>query len=91
MLDSESNPGGGVRREGALANKIASVMGTDNTDSWITLGILTTVADASAVTQRGLAKELGIARGLANACVKRCVRKGLVKMRGGLATASPIT
>ena len=57
--------------------------GTDDTDSRITLGILTTVVDASAVTQRRLATELGIALGLANAYVKRCVRKGLVKMRGG--------
>ncbi len=56
--------------------------GTDDTDSRITLGILTTVADTTTVSQRGLAKELGIALGLANAYVKRCVRKGLVKMRG---------
>lgn len=71
-----------MRREGVLANEIVSASGADESDYRITLGILTTVADASAVSQRALAKELGIALGLANAYVKRCVRTGLVKMRG---------
>ena len=34
----------------------------------------------NAITQRALAGELGIALGLANAYLRRCVRKGLVKM-----------
>ncbi len=63
-----------------MTNKIASATGADESQDRITLGILTTVADASEDSQRGLATELGIALGLANAYVKRCVRKGLVKM-----------
>lgn len=46
----------------------------------ITLGLLTAVEDNSAVTQRSLARDLGIALGLANAYLKRCVKKGLIKI-----------
>lgn len=34
------------------------------------------------ITQRQLASELGVALGVANACVRTLVRKGLVKVRG---------
>src|SRR5213592_4540261 len=47
----------------------------------IVLSVLTSVEHDSAITQRKLAHELGIALGLANAYLRRCVRKGLVKMR----------
>jgi DNA-binding MarR family transcriptional regulator len=47
----------------------------------IVLSVLTTVERDSAITQRQLARELGIALGLANAYLRRCVRKGLVKIR----------
>jgi DNA-binding MarR family transcriptional regulator len=47
----------------------------------IVLSVLTSVERDSAITQRQLARELGIALGLANAYLRRCVRKGLVKMR----------
>lgn len=46
----------------------------------IVLGVLSAVDRDSGVTQRRLASELGIALGLANACLKRCVRKGLIKV-----------
>jgi DNA-binding MarR family transcriptional regulator len=46
----------------------------------ITLGMLNAVEENSVVTQRSLAKELGIALGLANAYLKRCVSKGLIKV-----------
>src|ERR1700730_12497627 len=46
----------------------------------ITLGMLNAVKENSVVTQRSLAKELGIALGLANAYLKRCVSKGLIKV-----------
>jgi DNA-binding MarR family transcriptional regulator len=45
------------------------------------LGLLSAVERDSAVTQRHLASELGIALGLANAYLKRCAKKGLIKMR----------
>jgi len=47
----------------------------------IVLSMLTSIERDSAITQRALARELGIALGLANAYLRRCVRKGLVKMR----------
>src|SRR5438445_8329748 len=46
----------------------------------ITLGMLNAVEENSVVTQRSLAKELGIALGLANAYLRRCVSKGLIKV-----------
>ena len=47
----------------------------------ITLGILNAVQDNSELTQRSVASDLGIALGLANSYLKRCVRKGLVKVK----------
>jgi DNA-binding MarR family transcriptional regulator len=46
----------------------------------ILLGVLDAVERNSAVTQRSVSRELGIALGLANAYLKRCVRKGLIKV-----------
>jgi DNA-binding MarR family transcriptional regulator len=50
------------------------------TDDEIVLGVLDVVERDPAVTQRSVARELGIALGLANAYLKRCVRKGLIKV-----------
>lgn len=50
-------------------------------DPGVVLSVLTSVERDSAITQRKLARDLGIALGLANAYLRRCVRKGLVKMR----------
>jgi DNA-binding MarR family transcriptional regulator len=47
----------------------------------VVLSVLTSIERDSAITQRKLAHDLGIALGLANAYLRRCVRKGLVKMR----------
>src|SRR5438445_12112637 len=47
----------------------------------VVLSVLTSIEGHGAITQRKLAGELGIALGLANAYLRRCVRKGLVKMR----------
>ena len=52
--------------------------GVDRDD--ITLGVLDAVSGNSELSQRSLAAELGIALGLTNAYLKRCVRKGLVKV-----------
>ena len=49
-------------------------------DTKITLGLLNAVEANSKLTQRSVAGDLGIALGLANAYLKRCVRKGLVKV-----------
>ena len=46
----------------------------------LTLEILQTIEAHSDVTQRRLADRLGIALGLANSYLKRCARKGLIKV-----------
>ena len=46
----------------------------------ITIGLLNAIEENSAVTQRSVASDLGIALGLANSYLKRCVRKGLIKV-----------
>ena len=46
-----------------------------------TLGLLRAVETNSGLSQRLLARELGIAVGLTNAYLKRCAKKGLIKMR----------
>lgn len=52
-------------------------IGTD--DERIVLGLLNSVGDG-ATSQRRIASDLGIALGLVNAYLKRCVKKGLVKV-----------
>lgn len=46
----------------------------------LTLELLNAIDARSDVTQRHLADRLGVALGLANSYLKRCVRKGLVKI-----------
>lgn len=52
----------------------------DREDS-LTLEILEAIEAQSDVTQRRLARRTGIALGLTNSYLKRCVRKGLVKIQ----------
>lgn len=47
----------------------------------LTLEILEAIEEREDVTQRGIAQRSGVALGLANSYLKRCVRKGLVKMQ----------
>jgi DNA-binding MarR family transcriptional regulator len=47
----------------------------------IMLGLLESVERGGEQSQRRLASELGIALGLVNAYLKRCIKKGLVKVR----------
>jgi DNA-binding MarR family transcriptional regulator len=54
--------------------------GHDGGDAKIVLGVLTSIEQNSAITQRKLASDLGIALGLANSYLRRCARKGLVKI-----------
>lgn len=61
----------GARRAGARPDTEAAVM----------LGLLTAIEKDARITQRHLSGELGIALGMANAYLKRCVRKGLIKVR----------
>jgi DNA-binding Lrp family transcriptional regulator len=47
----------------------------------ITLGLLNAVQENARLTQRSAAHQLGIALGLANAYLKRCIKKGLIKVQ----------
>lgn len=46
-----------------------------------TLEILNTISEQNDITQRHLADRLGVALGLANSYLKRCVKKGFVKIQ----------
>ena len=62
-----------------MAGSKQSSQSMDN-ESEITLGLLNAINENSSLTQRSLARDLGIALGLANAYLKRCAKKGLVKV-----------
>jgi DNA-binding MarR family transcriptional regulator len=65
-----------------VAEPTAVESGTQTRDASdeIVLGVLDVVERDPSVTQRSVARELGIALGLANAYLRRCVRKGLIKV-----------
>ncbi len=50
-------------------------------DAGIILGMLSAIERDPRVTQRGLARELRVALGLTNAYLKRCAKKGYIKIR----------
>lgn len=54
---------------------------SDSVSEELIRGLLDVVETDPSVTQRRVASELGIALGLVNASLKRCIRKGLVKVR----------
>jgi len=56
------------------------LLDTDQENERIVLGLLTSVEQDGDRSQRRLAADLGIALGLVNAYLKRCVKKGLVKV-----------
>ena len=53
---------------------------TPDKESQLTLGLLQAIDLQDDISQRGLAQEMGVALGLANSYLKRCVKKGWVKM-----------
>jgi len=55
-------------------------MNTGEKEQALTLELLETIDQQSDVTQRHLADRLGVALGLTNSYLKRCVRKGLIKI-----------
>jgi DNA-binding MarR family transcriptional regulator len=61
-------------------NEIRQQSADSDDEAVITLGLLSAIEENSSITQRSVAGDLGIALGLANAYLKRCVRKGLIKM-----------
>ena len=56
------------------------LMNDSKKDDAITLELLEAIEGKCDVSQRHLADRLGVALGLANSYLKRCVRKGLIKM-----------
>src|SRR5580765_7536328 len=57
------------------------LLDTEHENERIVLGLLNSVEHDGDRSQRHMAAELGIALGLVNAYLKRCVKKGLVKVR----------
>jgi DNA-binding MarR family transcriptional regulator len=53
----------------------------EDADQRIVAGLLATVESEGRVSQRQLSAQLGVALGLVNMYVKRCVKKGLIKVR----------
>ena len=53
---------------------------TPDREQALTLELLAAIESRSDVTQRHLAARLDVALGLANSYLRRCVRKGLVKI-----------
>ena len=53
---------------------------TEHENERIVLGLLSSVESGGERSQRRMASELGIALGLVNAYLKRCIKKGLVKV-----------
>jgi len=56
------------------------IMNNNQKEDATTLEILQSIENKKDFTQRHLANRLGVALGLANSYLKRCVRKGLVKI-----------
>ena len=56
------------------------LLDTEHENERIVLGLLSSVETDGARSQRRIAAELGVALGLVNAYLKRCVKKGLVKV-----------
>jgi DNA-binding MarR family transcriptional regulator len=55
-------------------------LNTEHENERIVLGLLSSVESDGERSQRHIAAELGIALGLVNAYLKRCIKKGLVKV-----------
>src|ERR1700687_6063868 len=57
------------------------LLDTEHENERIVLGLLNSVEHDGDRSQRDIAAELGIALGLVNAYLRRCVKKGLVKVQ----------
>lgn len=54
---------------------------TTDKESQLTLELLQAIDNKDDISQRYLAQEMGVALGLANSYLKRCVKKGLIKIK----------
>lgn len=62
------------------AYSVQSVNTSHSREEQLTLELLEAINERNDLSQRNLAKHLGVALGLANSYLKRCVRKGYVKV-----------
>ena len=60
--------------------RVHPVNGVNEKEEKLTLELLNAIEGQSDLSQRNLAQHMGIALGLTNSYLKRCARKGLVKM-----------
>jgi DNA-binding MarR family transcriptional regulator len=60
---------------------VSHIQTSEDDDGRVVRDLLESIGRDGAQTQRHLAKELGVALGLVNAYLKRCVGKGLVKVQ----------
>jgi DNA-binding MarR family transcriptional regulator len=60
---------------------VSNLRTSDDGDDRVIHDLLESIGRDGAQTQRHLAQELGVALGLVNAYLKRCVKKGFVKVR----------
>lgn len=56
------------------------IMNASKKDQSVELAMLQSIEQDKALTQRRLATHLGVALGVANACLKSCIQKGLIKI-----------
>lgn len=75
MLDTQLNPDSGSQPSTAPSGRPSGLR-----EESYTRDILTRVHDNEAVSQRSLAKELGIALGLANLLLRRMVNRGFIRL-----------
>src|SRR5205085_5531661 len=66
--------------EEGVGARYKSYKATDANEAVMMLNVLSAVERDSHLTQRRLSRDLGIALGLANAYLRRCIGKGLVKV-----------
>ena len=65
---------------GVFRYGVQSMNTPDPKEDRLTLEVLSAVDSGSRLSQRRLANQMGVALGLANSYVKRCVRKGFIKI-----------
>ena len=53
----------------------------DDKEEQYTMDLLSTIERSSIQSQRGMSQHMGVALGVVNACLKRCVKKGWIKMQ----------
>ena len=73
-----------MRPSGSTNCTVMSGSRSPSSESELMLGLLKAVHENDQSTQRVLAKQVGMALGLVNTYLKRCIKKGYVKLYRGL-------